>query len=66
MTTPNEADRLRAERDAAIAHARATEMELGELRGQIKRLELILWRRTARRQLWQSRLDRVLRKVRGT
>jgi hypothetical protein len=30
----------------------------------VKRLELIMWRRTARRRLWRSRLDRVLAKVR--
>lgn len=60
----NHADRMRSERDAAVAHARELEMELGRLRGQVKRLELIMWRRTARRQLWQSRLDRILAKVR--
>ena len=60
----DELTRLRAERDAAVAHARELEMQLGALRGQVKRLELIMWRRTARRQLWQSRLDRVLARVR--
>ena len=37
---------LRRERDAAIAHARGLEHELGALRGRVKRLELIMWRRT--------------------
>jgi hypothetical protein len=55
---------LRAERDSAVARARELEMELGELRGRVKRLELIMWRRTARRQLWQARIDRVMAKVR--
>jgi len=65
MSEPSaEVTRLRAERDAAVAHARELEMQLGALRGQVKRLELIMWRRTARRQLWQSRLDRVLARVR--
>jgi hypothetical protein len=65
MSEPSaEIERLRAERDAAVAHARDLEMQLGVLRGQVKRLELIMWRRTARRQLWQSRLDRVLARVR--
>lgn len=62
----NDPARLRSERDAAAAHARSVEMELGELRGRVKRLELMMWRRTARRQLWQARLDRVLAKVRRT
>lgn len=61
---PDDSDRLRAERDAAVARARELEMQLGELRGRVKRLELIMWRRTARRQLWRSRLERVLAKVR--
>lgn len=65
MSEPSaEIDRLRAERDAAVTHARELEMQLGTLRGRVKRLELIMWRRTARRQLWQSRLDRVLAAVR--
>jgi hypothetical protein len=63
-STSDDADRLRAERDSAVARARQLEMELGELRGKVKRLELIMWRRTARRQLWRSRLERVLAKVR--
>lgn len=64
--TTNDADRLRTERDNAVARARELEMELGELRGMVKRLELIMWRRTARRQMWQSRIKRVLAKVRRT
>lgn len=64
MSDSDDLEQLRAERDAAIAHARALEMQLGELRGKVKRLELIMWRRTARRRLWRSRLDRVLVKVR--
>ena len=65
MSEPSaEVDRLRTERDAAVAHARDLEMQLGALRGQVKRLELIMWRRAARRQLWQSRLERVLARVR--
>jgi hypothetical protein len=62
--TTDDADRLRIERDGAVARARELEMELGELRGKVKRLELMMWRRTARRQLWQSRIERVLAKVR--
>lgn len=62
--TNDDVSRLRAERDAAVAHARELELQLGALRGQVKRLELVMWRRTARRQLWQSRLERVLAKVR--
>ena len=64
--TTNDADRLRAERDSAVARARELEMELGELRGKVKRLELMMWRRTARRQMWQSRIERILAKVRRT
>jgi hypothetical protein len=63
--TPSEAtatDELavaRSERDQAIAHARALEHELGALRGRVKRLELVMWRRTARRQRMAGRLRRV-------
>jgi len=64
--TTNDADRLRTERDNAVARARELEMELGELRGKVKRLELMMWRRTARRQMWQSRIERILAKVRRT
>ena len=52
---------LRRERDEAIAHARALEHQLGELRGKVKRLELMMWRRTARRQ----RVEAWVRRVRG-
>lgn len=62
--TTDDAERLRTERDSAVARARELEMELGALRGKVKRLELMMWRRTARRQLWQSRVERVLAKVR--
>ena len=48
------------ERDQAIAHARALEHELGALRGKVKRLELVMWRRTARRQRNLARIHRVL------
>ncbi len=58
-----EVHRLRSERDAAVAHARNLEMQLGELRGHVRRLDLMMWRRTARRQLWQARLQRVIAKV---
>jgi hypothetical protein len=52
---------LRRERDEAVAHARALEHQLGELRGKVKRLELMMWRRTARRQ----RVEAWVRRVRG-
>ena len=54
---------LRRERDEAIAHARALEHELGAMRGKMKRLELMMWRRTARRQrvaAWARRLRGML------
>ena len=60
----DDVERLRTERDSAVDRVRDLEMQLGELRGQVKRLELMMWRRTARRQLWQSRLERVLAKAR--
>jgi hypothetical protein len=52
---------VRRERDEAIAHARSLEHQLGELRGKVKRLELMMWRRTARRQ----RVEAWVRRVRG-
>ncbi len=64
MNGSDDLEQLRAERDSAVARARELEMQLGELRGQVKRLELTMWRRTARRRLWQSRLERVVAKVR--
>jgi hypothetical protein len=51
------------QRDQAIAHARVLEHQLGELRGRVKRLELIMWRRTARRQRlagWAGRIRRLI------
>jgi hypothetical protein len=54
---------LRRERDDAIAHARVLGHELGALRGKVKRLELMMWRRTARRQRlaeWAKRVRRAL------
>ena len=59
----DDVDVLRRERDEAIAHARALEHELGALRGKVKRLELMMWRRTARRQrvaAWARRLRGML------
>lgn len=42
--------RVTAERDEAVAIARQLEHELGELRGRVKRLDVMMWRRTARRR----------------
>ena len=59
MTAEDDVSVLRRERDQAVAHARTLEHELGALRGKIKRLELVMWRRTARRQRvagWVRRL----------
>ena len=39
--TDDEAAVLTRERDQAIAHARELEHQLGEMRGKVKRLELI-------------------------
>lgn len=55
--------RLRRERDEAWAHARALEHELGAARGRIKRLELVLYRRTQHRQqlaAWGARLRAIV------
>lgn len=63
MTGDGDIEVLRRERDEAIARARALEHELGTLRGKVKRLELMMWRRTARRQrlaAWAKRLRRAL------
>jgi hypothetical protein len=63
VTPDDDVEVLRRERDEAIAHARALEHELGQLRGKVKRLELVMWRRTARRQrveAWARRLRGVL------
>jgi hypothetical protein len=61
--TQGDAEVLRRERDEAIARARELEHELGALRGRVKRLEVMMWRRTARRQrlaAWARRLRRML------
>jgi hypothetical protein len=61
--TQGDAEVLRRERDEAIARARELEHELGALRGRVKRLELMMWRRTARRQrlaAWARRLRGML------
>jgi hypothetical protein len=47
---PTDLDGMRRERDAAAARVRELEHELGSLRGKVKRLELMMWRRTARRR----------------
>jgi hypothetical protein len=63
VTPEDDVEVLRRERDEAVAHARSLEHQLGELRGKVKRLELIMWRRTARRQrveAWAHRLRGVL------
>jgi hypothetical protein len=63
VTSDEDVDQVRRERDEAIARARALEHELGTLRGKVKRLELMMWRRTARRQrlaAWAQRLRRAL------
>jgi hypothetical protein len=59
VAADHDVDSLRRDRDSAIARARALEHELGELRGKVKRLELVMWRRTARRRLLAARVDRV-------
>jgi hypothetical protein len=61
VTGGDDVEVLRRERDEAIAHARALEHELGAMRGKVKRLELMMWRRTARRQ----RVTGWARRVRG-
>jgi hypothetical protein len=63
VTADDDVGVLRRERDQAVAHARTLEHELGALRGRVKRLELMMWRRTARRQRvagWVRRLRRML------
>jgi len=61
--TDDDAATLRRERDQAIAHARALEHELGRLRGRVKRLELMMWRRTARRERVAHLVARLRRRV---
>jgi hypothetical protein len=63
VTADDDVTVLRRERDQAVAHARTLEHELGALRGKVKRLELMMWRRTARRQRaagWVRRLRGML------
>jgi hypothetical protein len=58
-----EVEVLRRQRDEAIARARDLEHQLGALRGKVKRLEVMMWRRTARRQrlaAWARRLRGML------
>lgn len=55
---PDDLDGLRRERDIAVARVRELEHELGALRGKVKRLELMMWRRTARRQRLVARATR--------
>lgn len=50
---------LKRQCEAAEAHARELEAELGILRGKVKRLDRIMWRRTARRQ----RVARLIRRL---
>ena len=66
MTGGDESEMLRRERDEAIAHARTLEHELGALRGKVKRLELMMWRRTARRQRLAALTRRLRRVLPGT
>jgi hypothetical protein len=54
---------LERERDEALAHARALERELGALRGRVRQLERIMYRRTASRARWRGRVARVRRVV---
>lgn len=61
--TESDATTLRRERDQAIAHARAVEHELGRLRGRVKRLELMMWRRTARRERVAQLVTRLRRRA---
>jgi hypothetical protein len=63
VTADDDIEVLQRERDQAVAHARTLEHELGALRGKVKRLELMMWRRTARRQrvaAWVRRLRGML------
>lgn len=57
--------RLRAERDEAVATCRRLEHELGELRARTKRLELMMYRRTMRRQRWMGRAHRLAALIPG-
>lgn len=55
---------VRRQRDAAEARARELEHELGQLRGKVKRLDQMMWRRTARRARVAGIVRRVVRRVR--
>jgi predicted nuclease with TOPRIM domain len=61
MTRDDDVQILRRERDEAIAHARRLEHELGEQRGRVKRLELMM----SRRKTWRQRVDAMVRRLRG-
>jgi hypothetical protein len=52
-------DVLRGERDEALAHARALEHELGVVRGELRRLQRVLWRRTRRQQRMAALRERL-------
>jgi hypothetical protein len=56
---PADPNGIRRERDAAAARVRELEHELGALRGRVKRLELMMWRRTARRRRVLAYVDRI-------
>jgi hypothetical protein len=56
---PDDLEGVRLERDAAVARARQLEHELGVLRGRVKRMELMMWRRTARRQRVHAYVNRL-------
>jgi hypothetical protein len=53
---------LRRQRDDAETRARELEAELGALRGKVKRLDQMMWRRTARRQRMMRVVRRILRR----
>lgn len=53
---------MRRQRDAAEARARELEHELGALRGHVKRLDQMMWRRTARRQRVAGLVRRVVKR----
>ena len=61
MTRDDDVQVLRRERDEAIAHARRLEHELGEQRGRVKRLELMM----SRRKAWRERVDALVGRIRG-
>lgn len=53
---------LRRQRDAAEARARELESEIGVLNGKVKRLDQIMWRRTARRRRVTRLAQRIIRR----